>query len=282
MAQLKKTFCVCMFGEPFSWIHEFIDHVQHLEKYGWYWNIFTPHDLLDTNTTDMGNTGNVSIIPMNCEQFNDLVERKLGVRPNFFITEKGVPSVHITDYYVASGIIFEDYLKGSDFWGIANLDIVFGRLNHFFPDSNLNTIDIFTDDTQSFNGIFSLIRNKPYFNELFKQIPNWKEKFAQLPCKRCMGDDVPHTLFGTDEYDMSELLSQNDALIRYAQPLYYPMHSHDRLEQHVPTPKLEIKEDGSLWELSKDVNGPQWIHARPFIGREIPYFHFQRSKQWPL
>ncbi len=89
----------------------------------------------------------------------------------------------------------------------------------------------------------------------------------------------PHTLHGTDEYDMTEVMK--DAPVRYTHPQYYPIHSHDRLEQHVPEIKLEIKEDGSLWELSQDINHPVWAHAHPLMGKEIPYFHFLRTKKWP-
>ena len=36
------------------------------------------------------------------------------------------------------------------------------------------------------------------------------------------------------------------------------------------------------WELLKDANPPEWKHARPFLGKEIPYFHFMKTKRWPL
>lgn len=267
---LNKTFVVTMFGEPFSWINQFIEQVQCLEPHGWNWMIFTP--------AKIESKGNVKIIPLTTEDFNDLCESKTGVRPNFSITSKGTPSVHITDYYVASGLIFEDYLQGVDYWGIANLDIVFGRLDHFLPDSELEKFDIWTDDPRSFNGIFSLFSNNLASRNVFRLIPDWQDKFAQPPCRRCTEGIGQHTLFGTDEFDMSKIIKG----LPFGSPRYYPIHSHDRLEQHVPNPKLEIKDDGSLYELFKDINGPQWIHAYPLMGREIPYFHFPRLKKWPL
>jgi len=269
---MKKVFVITMFGTPFSWINEYIENVQHLEKYGWYWKIFTPNGI--------ESKGNVEIVPMSMEDFNVLVEKKTGVRPNFFMTIKGCPSVHITDYYVASGVIFEDYLKDADFWGITNLDVVYGRLDKFVSDKLLRNCDIFTDDTnKTVNGVFSLWRNIPEINNLFRKIPNWEEKFGQAPCPVCLGFSGGHTLFGTDEYEMSLILKNEPLNVIDCE--YYPLHGHDRLEQHLPEPKLEIKHDGSLWELSKDVNGPEWVHARPFIGREIMYFHFPKTKKWP-
>lgn len=267
---MKKVFILTQFGTPHDWTAEFIENVQRLEKDGWYWRIFTPN-------TENPSRDNVEIVPMTTEQFNDLVEKKLGHRPNLFMTEKGVPSIHMTDYYVFGGKIFEDYLKDADYWGIANIDMVFGDLSKFLPDSEIEKYDIWTDDNLSFNGIFSLLKNVPEVNELYKKIAHWELKVAQQPCKRCLGQGGDHMLFGTDEYDMTEIIKE---LPRIGRPQYYPLHSHDRLEQHVPEVKLEIK-NGSLYELFRDINGPQWIHAHPFMGREIPYFHFLRTKEWP-
>lgn len=271
---LKKTFVITMFGSSFSWIHEFIDHVQHLGQYGWEWKIFTPNK-------DVQTKGNVEIIDMSTSQFVDLCERTLGVRPNLYITDDGRPSVHVTDFYVASGVIFADWLKETDYWGITNLDVVYGRLDHFIPDDILSKIDVMTDETGSFNGVFSLLRNREDINNLFKEIPHWREKFTLPPCPRCIGAEGEHMLAGTDEYDMSALLETKTDKLRYIRPEYYAMHSHDRLEQHRPEPKLEIQKDGSLWELFEDVGHPEWTHARPFMGREIGYFHFPRLKRWP-
>lgn len=271
--KLSKVFILTQFGEPHSWTQEYIDHVQHLEKYGWYWKIFTPNPLKSK--------GNVEVIPMTTDQFNDLVFSKLHVRPNLFMTERGVPSVHMTDFCVAWGVIFEDYLKGYDYWGIPNWDIVYGRLDRFLPDSELEKYDVWTDDSKAFNGIFSLMKNIQPVNDLFMRIENWRAKFGQPPCPRCVDGIGSHVLFGTDEYDMTEVLKRQ-SLIRYGQPLNYPIHSHDRLENHVPDVKLEMKKDGTLMELLTDVAPPNWIHAYPHFGREIPYFHFMRTKKWPL
>lgn len=260
-----------MFGSPFSWTQEYIDNVQHLQKDGWYWKILTPHKFKSK--------GNVEIIPMNIDSFNDLVEKKLGVRPKLFLTAKKIPSVHITDFYVFSGVLFDELLKDADFWGITNMDVVYGRLSTFFTDEVLSNCDIFSDDVNAINGVFSLFRNTPFVNKLYEKL-EWKEVLSQAPCKGCLGIGA-HTLFGSDEYGMTEIMRSLKNKIRFRYPIYYPMLSHDRLENHVPNIKLSIKPDGSLWELLGDVAPPAWIHSRPFIGREIPYFHFQRTKAWP-
>lgn len=254
---MKKVFVLIQFGSPHPWSQQYIDNVQHLEASGWYWKIFTPNPLKSK--------GNVKIINMNIDEFNSLVEKTCGVNPKNSIVN-GLPTKPISDYYVASGLIFAQWLKDADFWGLTNWDVVFGRLDHFISDSMLEQCDIYSDDIKTINGVFSLYRNTDVVNNLFKKIPNWKKAFKSKE------------IVGTDEYGLTKVANK----VRFGYPKYYPLHSHDRLENHVPNIKLSIRDDNSLWELLRDIAPPNWIHARPFIGREIPYFHFQRTKKWPM
>ena len=274
---MKKVFCTTMFGTTFPWFEKWQQNMQNLAPYGWEWRIFTPN-------TDVKTVGNCTIVPMTTEQFVNICDSYLGVRPNLFRTESGVPSVHVTDFYCASGMLFSRWLGDADFWGICGPDTVFGRLDHFIPDTVLEGCDVMSDDTLTLNGTFSLFRNREDINNLFREIPNWKDGFTMQPCKRCTeGAKQQHTLTGTDEYGMTAVLPKaaSEGRIVYAQPQHYPMHSHDRLEQHIPEPKLELKEDGSLWELFKDTASPDWPGAHPFLGNEIGYFHFIKTKKWP-
>lgn len=273
---IKKCFVITEFGEPFEWTQKYIDNATKLAKDGWYWMIFTPNQYKSTK--------NVAVISMDAAQFGDLVEKKLGVKPQMFITPKGVPSVHITDFYVFTGLIFADYLKDMDYWGITNLDIVYGNLSNFIPDEEISKYQIWTDDVGPgggiVNGIFSLWKNTPQVNNLCYKIENWRAKIGQNPCPSCVGTGDSHTLFGTDEIEMVPIVQNEPNLYGdgdfCGHPKHYPLHSYDRLEQHRPEPKLELKEDGSLWEKFNDtVTG--YVAAK-----EIAYFHFSYTKKWPM
>jgi hypothetical protein len=264
---MTKCFVILEFGKPFPWMSKFIEHVSKIE-HGWHWMVFTPNKHESSK--------NVDIVPMTIEKFNTLVKRKTGVKSAIFITKKGIPNFHITDFMVGYGKIFEDYLKEFDFWGMmGGPDIVFGKLNNFLPDSYLRNCDIFTDDPEAINGCFTLFRNREDINVLFKQIPYWEEAFSQGSCTGCMGIDE-HSLYGTDEYALTDVMKTST--LRYKHPKYYGLHGHDRLKNH----NIELKDDGSLWELNKDINPPDWNYVRPYIGREIMYYHFSQSKKWPL
>ena len=272
---IRKVFILTQFGSPHSWTKEYINNVQHLGKYGWDWIIFTPNDLKSK--------GNVQVVNMDIDEFNALVEAKLGTGSNLAMSPLGIPDVHMTDYCVAWGAIFEEYIRGYDYWGIPNWDIVYGRLDKFIPDSELEQYDVWTDDVNIINGIFCLFRNVPEINFLFTEIENWRGKIGKLKCPRCITGHGDHKLFGTDEYDMTQVMRKPEILekIKYGHPEHYPIHSHDRLENHVPYVKLRIEKDHSLWELYEDIGHPDWEHAHPMLGREIPYFHFIRTKEWP-
>jgi hypothetical protein len=261
-------------GSPFSYTQEYIKACGKNAKDGWYWKIFTPNTYTDVPP-------NVEIVPMDCAKYAQLVQDKLGVTPNLYITQFGNPSMHVTDFYVYSGLVFEDYLKDSDFWGITNLDVVYGMLSHFIPDELLEMTDVFTDEINTINGVFCLWRNTKEVNNLVRFMPDWLNAFTRPVCTACVQrDGSPHKFVVTDEYVMTEVMKGRTG-VRYRYPKYYPLHSHDRMEQHLPLPKLEWQDDGSLWELFEDVNHPVWQHAKPFLGREIPYFHFPKTKVWP-
>jgi hypothetical protein len=272
---MKKCFCIMELGSPHEWSQRFIDHLRIQEQYGWYWKIFTP------NIYQAGT--NVEIVPMTVEQFNDLTERKLGVRSTLTITEKGIPSFHVTDFVVMIGAIFEDYLKDFEFWGTMGIDNLVGRLDHFIPDSALEKTDIWSDEIGGINGNFCLFRNTEHINNIFKKIDGWEAAVRQPPCLGCT-ENGTHRLFGTDEYLLSNLMEdiveKKEARVTY--PKHFLIHSHERLEIHRPLPKLNRFDDGTLWELIRDPSPPEWQYKHEYFGREIAYFHFSQTKRWAI
>lgn len=274
---ITKCFVITEFGKPFEWTQKYIDQLEPLAKNSWRWLIFTPNPY-------KGNSA-CAVIPMDIQQFNELCQKTLGVNPNMFITQSGVPSLHITDFYVFTGRIFAEYLKGMDYWGITNMDVVYGNLSTFLPDEELQKYDIWTDDVKNekpvVNGVFSLWKNIDEVNNLCYKIPNWREKLTTSACPKCSGTGDGHHLFGTDEIDMVPIVQwypDKGDQHKVGCPKHYPMHSYDRLIQHYPVANLKRFEDNSLWERFVDMAPTSVL----FGAREIPYFHFSYTKQWPI
>jgi hypothetical protein len=260
---LHKCFLQTQFGTPHEWTEQYFDNFRRLESTGWSLKVFTPNP--------WKSQGNIEIIPMTLAEFDGLVEQKCGVNPRNFL--KGpAPSKVISDYYCAFGHIFEDFLSGVDYWGFSNWDCTYGRLSKFLPDKELVKYEVWADEgSVAINGIFSLFHNDRYrVNRLYQHVPDWKQCFAtHEPC-------------GFDEIRMTHALRKlvADREVIFGHPDHFPLHSYDRLPQHMPTPKVYFEPDGALIERYDDqVHFP---NERGFFGREIMFFHWNRTKRWPI
>jgi hypothetical protein len=256
---LKKVFIQMMLGNPHPWLEEYVENVNRLEKYGWYWYVFSDKDIKSK--------GNFRVFPFTLGEFTKRVLEKTGIdSENYIDPEFGYPHKLLSDYYPAYGLLFDDYIKDVDYWGHTNWDVAYGRLDHFYPDRMLRQWDIIADCVvEAINGPFTLYKNTERVNNLWKEVPDWQTMFKD------------HILYYFDEKHFSQTLEKivGRGDIKLWRPKYYPEHSYDRLIPHVPEPRLSLKEDGSLYEEFLDTRLGTYPH-----GREIPFFHFSRTKKW--
>jgi hypothetical protein len=260
---LKKVFLQTQFGSPHAWTEQYFENFRRLAPYDWHLKVFTPNCWPGAD--------NIEIVPMTLGDFDQLIERHVGVRVGNYLTGKGVPSKLVSDFYPAYGQIFQDYIQGFDFWGFTNWDMVYGRLDRYVPDELLETCDIWADDVNAINGIFTLMRNNEYVNNLFRHVPDWAFAFTT------------HEPFAFDEIRMTEAVRKlaDAGAVRFKYPHYFGNHSYDRLIQHFPEPNLYFAEDGGLIERLED-RGVCPPSTKNHYGREIMSFHFSRTKRWPI
>lgn len=100
---------------------------------------------------------NVKKIHLSFEELHTLAEKKLG-KP--VVLHK---HYKLCDYKPMYGIIFEDYLKGYDYWAHADMDLVFGNLQKFFDLYNIEKYERFMH-----LGHLSFYRNTEKGNSVFK------------------------------------------------------------------------------------------------------------------
>jgi hypothetical protein len=82
----------------------------------------------------------------------------------------------LCDYKPGYGLLFEDLLKDYHFWGYIDIDLVFGNIRHFFPESLLEQNDILTvRGNKWLSGALTLLKNTPKINSIFLEHPNIKE-----------------------------------------------------------------------------------------------------------
>jgi hypothetical protein len=84
----------------------------------------------------------------------------------------------ICDYRPAFAYILPDYIKGYDFWGWGDLDVVYGDIRHFVTDEVLSRYKMFSG-----YGHFTLYKNDEYTNTFFmKEVDgyvSYKDAFTQ-------------------------------------------------------------------------------------------------------
>lgn len=114
---------------------------------------------------------NVKIIYFTLEKFNFLASEKLNLDINIKSGYK------LCDLKPAYGIIFQDYLNKYDFWGVCDIDLVFGRIREFMNDDLLNKYDVISVKDSFPSGYFLLFKNKDEINNLFKKSKDYKKIF---------------------------------------------------------------------------------------------------------
>lgn len=157
---------------------------------------------------------------------------------------------YISDFDPTFGVLFEEEIQGYDWWAHINLDCVYGRLHNYMTDKFLNDCDIFGNDPNAINGIFSLYRNIEKVNKLFYRINGWETILA-----------TPR-LMAFDELYMTELL-RNTKDIRFKSGFFQ---ENDKQPDHVPEPQVKLLDNGKL--------------INTLTKKEMMMFHFNRTRKW--
>ncbi|CAA9203692.1 hypothetical protein FLA105534_04872 [Flavobacterium bizetiae] len=115
---------------------------------------------------------NVKIIHFTLTDFNLLASTKLG----FEITVK--KAYKLCDFKPSYGVLFSDFLVGYDFWGMCDIDIIFGRIREFMTDELLEEYDVINTRHDYLTGSFLLFKNNTEINSLFTKSKDYKKIFT--------------------------------------------------------------------------------------------------------
>ena len=207
------------------------------------------------------------------------------------ITFKPSNAYKLCDLRPFLGYIHNDLICNYEFWGYADVDIIWGDISKFYTNDLLDKYDVFSTHNDRLSGHFSIIRNSVRYNQLCFLIPAWKEKLC---------DAQHHAL---DEGAFSKLVYPEAAYIgkiyrqvimkifdwKTAWEIYYsifPMlHFFLKLfrrkvffrEQHT-TPILN--QDGRLYKYESDT----WFYEDGVVSnnrvkRQYIYLHFMIFKK---
>ena len=231
---LKKLLMVAWFGNTPEWYSKFEANIKTWEKYGF--------DLLP--------------ICSDYETYKAYAKRNLNVeidiRPGSWDIRK------TSDFGPTFGVMFQEHLKGYDFWGHINLDVIYGRPDHFIPDEFLDQCDIYSDEPKGINGVFTLYRNIEKINTLFMRYPQWKEILESHVIT--LQDAFDEVQFSQTVMDLAP--KENIRLVNRV----FQNHDSQPTQYYSAPSDIILKEDGTLWNVKKN--------------KELLFFHFNTSKKW--
>lgn len=115
-------------------------------------------DFLFITDCEVRECTNIHVVRISLEGLKDRIEAALGM-------EVCLPKAYkLCDFRPAFGLIFSEELKGYDFWGFGDIDVVYGRLRDFITEEVLSSHDMV-----SCWGHLTLYRNCEYMNKLFQE-----------------------------------------------------------------------------------------------------------------
>lgn len=166
-------------------------------------------------------------------------------------------------------IIHKDELATYEYVGWGDIDLLYGNLDIFFPDSLMDKYEIISTHCYIFSGHFTLIKNKDNVCQRVINIPNWKELLTKK--ENCSIDEIMLTRalvpklnylrnkfwkLGRGEYDKLKIR----ILVAVSKILY---------------PKYHLRE---LWTTPKRIDGKKffWHSGEVYDekGLKLPYIHF--------
>lgn len=165
------------------------------------------------------------------------------------------------DFRPAFGEIFSDYLKGYDYWGHCDVDLIWGNIRKFVTD------DVLTSYKRFFSrGHCSIYENSLEVNALYRTLPacncqNWKNVFkSEKSC--CFDEWAGHCGGG-----LSQIMLENNVGI------FDEVYSADI---NVNKGKFEINRMGKHKNLFFVYKSGSLELKGSDIDREVLYAHFQK------
>jgi hypothetical protein len=251
------TVCLvaCYFGPLPGWIEHYLLSCAH--------NPSIDFLIITDQQTFPAAPPNVRVLGLSLADFNRLATIKTGVQISLSHPRK------FCDFKPLYGHLFEDYLKGWDYWGYTDLDVVYGNIRRVLSAAKLEDYDVFTARREFLVGHFSMFRNDDRMRMLYRE-----------------SGDVLRTITSPHVLSFDECGQQWDRRLR-GEPLngdatcesmthvVHRLISENRISARFEPAVIEWPEIGDRgWRLRWQ-NGRLWSLNEQ---REVMYFHFHAFK----
>lgn len=114
---------------------------------------------------------NVILHYITLHTINTHVTRKLGFKVSIKDPYK------LCDFKPAYGYIFPQILKGYDYWGHGDIDVIYGNIRNFISEELLKSYEVITARHDFLSGTFTLFKNNMKVNSLFMQSRDYRKVF---------------------------------------------------------------------------------------------------------
>jgi len=165
--RLKKRIAIliCYFGNLPWYFHYFIHSCKYNQEVDFY--IIT-----DDESWTKKLPSNVTMIYKRIDDLNQLASQKLGFETNIRDGYK------LCDFKPAYGFLFPEIIKGYEFWGHGDIDVVYGDIRHFITDEVLDNHELISVRHDFLTGYFLLFKNTHKMNTLFMQSMDYKKVYS--------------------------------------------------------------------------------------------------------
>lgn len=161
--QQRICIVICYFGHWPSWFDLYLESCRYNPSIDFL--IFS-----DCGATNIS-CENVKIIDSTLEQFNAQASACLGLPVSVKDPYK------LCDFKPAFGVIFADYLVEYDFWGNADIDLIYGNIRSFLTEQVLTEHDVISARSEYLAGHLTLYRNRPEINRLYEKSADYPRVF---------------------------------------------------------------------------------------------------------
>lgn len=209
--------------------------------------------------------GNVELRSISFKEYCAWISSRLG------FSFAPVNPYKLCDIKPAYGYLHEQDVKGYDYWGFSDIDLVYGNLRAYFTEERLNSFKFFSTHRRRVSGHLCLLRNERELRELFWKIKDFKSRVQ---------DQKNHAL---DEGGFTRLFLWRknfpDYLFKFVN-FFNPLRRISEFEEAYSTPNgRRIWTDGTrdhpaywCWDRGRLTNSKDGA-------REFPYLHFLKIKK---
>jgi hypothetical protein len=85
----------------------------------------------------------------------------------------------ICDFRPTFGVVFSELISGYSFWGMGDIDVIFGNIRKFITDEILRDYDVISVRHDFLVGYFTLFRNCTLVNTLYKRSKDFELVFTK-------------------------------------------------------------------------------------------------------